>query len=96
MVPGAQQFDLTSSAGERTYRVFVAIPAKPAPVGGYSVLYVMDGNAMFLTALESVRALERRPDVPKDLATVVVGIGYPEGVDIGIERTLALLSLIHI
>lgn len=90
VVPGAQQFDLTSSEGERTYRVFVAIPAKPAPVGGYSVLYVMDGNAMFLTALESVRALERRPDVPKDLATVVVGIGYPEGVDIGIERTLDL------
>lgn len=90
VVAGAQQFDLTSSAGKRTYRVFVSIPAKPAPAAGYSVLYVMDGNAMFLTALESVRALERRPDVPKDLATVVVGIGYPEGVDTSVERTLDL------
>lgn len=90
VVPDAQQFDLTSSAGKRTYRIFVGIPAKPAPAGGYRVLYVMDGNAMFLTALESVRALERRPDVPKDLATVVVGIGYPAGVDIGVERTFDL------
>ncbi len=87
-VPGAQQFDLR--AGEREYRVFVSVPAKPAPAAGYGVLYVLDGNAMFLTALESVRALERRPDVPKDLATVVVGIGYPEGTDIGTARTFDL------
>lgn len=90
VVPGAQQFDITSTAGKRTYRIFVGMPAKPAPAGGYGVLYVMDGNAMFLTALESVRALERRPDVPKDLATVVVGIGYPDGVDTGVERTFDL------
>ncbi|MEL1263014.1 alpha/beta hydrolase [Pseudoxanthomonas putridarboris] len=89
-VPDAQQFDLTASASQRTYRVFVGLPSKPAPAAGYGVLYVMDGNAMFLTALESVRALERRPDVPKDLATIVVGIGYPDGVDIGTERTLDL------
>lgn len=89
-VPGTQQFDLQDSASQRTYRVFVAVPAKPAPAAGYSVLYVLDGNAMFLTALETVRALERRPDVPKDLATVVVGIGYPDGTDIGAERTFDL------
>lgn len=89
-VPGTQQFDLQDSATQRTYRVFVAVPAKPAPATGYGVLYVLDGNAMFLTALESVRALERRPDVPKDLATVVVGIGYPDGTDIGAERTFDL------
>lgn len=90
VVPATQQFDLTSTVGGRTYRIFVGIPAKPAPADGYRVLYVMDANAMFLTALESVRALERRPDVPKDLATVVVGIGYPEGVDTSVERTLDL------
>jgi len=89
-VPGTRQFDLQDSATQRTYRVFVAVPAKPAPATGYGVLYVLDGNAMFLTALESVRALERRPDVPKDLATVVVGIGYPDGTDIGTERTFDL------
>lgn len=90
VVPGAQQFDLTSTAGGRTYRIFVGIPAKPAPADGYRVLYVMDANAMFLTALESVRALERRPDVPKDIATVVVGIGYSDGTDVATERTFDL------
>ncbi|MBN8482018.1 MAG: alpha/beta hydrolase [Xanthomonadales bacterium] len=87
-IPGTQQFDIASSSGKRSYRIFVSVPAKAAPEHGYPVLYVLDGNVMFLTALEAVRALERRPDMPKDLATVVVGIGYPDGVDAGVERTL--------
>lgn len=89
-VRGVQQIDLEASGSGRAYRVFVAVPDKPAPAGGYAVLYVLDGNAMFLTALEAVRAFERRPDVPRDLATVVVGIGYPEGTDIAVARTLDL------
>lgn len=87
-LPGSHRFDLASSAGKRNYRIFVSVPAKPAPEHGYPGLYVLDGNVMFLTAVDTVRALERRPDMPKDLATVVVGIGYPEGVDAGVERTL--------
>lgn len=89
-VAGVSQLDLQAASTGRPYRVFVGMPAKPAPESGYAVLYVLDGNAMFLTALEAVRAYERRPDVPRDLATVVVGIGYPEGADIGVERTLDL------
>lgn len=88
-VKGAQQFDLAAADG-RSYRIFVSVPDKPAPRGGYGVFYVLDGNALFLTAMETVRAMERRPDVPRDLATVVVGIGYPDGVDIGSARTLDL------
>ena len=89
-VAGTQQFDLTARGSGRTYRIFVALPDRPAPASGYGVLYVLDGNAMFLTATEAVRALGRRPDVPRDPATVVVGIGYPDGVDVGVERTLDL------
>lgn len=89
-VAGTQQWDLRASGSQRAYRIFVAVPDKPAPASGYGVLYVLDGNAMFLTAVEAVRAYERRPDVPKDIATIVVGIGYPEGSDIGRERTLDL------
>ncbi|MCL7715755.1 alpha/beta hydrolase [Stenotrophomonas mori] len=88
-VHGVQQFDL-EAAGDRAYRILVSVPDKPAPAAGYRALYVLDGNAMFLTALEAVRAMERRPDVPRDLATVVVGIGYPDGVDIAKARTLDL------
>lgn len=87
-VPGSQQFDMTATEGGRRYRIYVSVPAKPAPERGYGVFYVLDGNTMFLTAVETVRALERRPDMPKDLATVVVGIGYPDGVDTAVERTL--------
>lgn len=89
VVKGAQQFDLRSPQG-RDYRIFVAVPDKPAPADGYGVLYVLDGNSMFLTAVETVRATERRPDVPREQATLVVGIGYPEGTDIGVERTYDL------
>ncbi len=89
VVKGAQQFDLHSVQG-RGYRIFVSLPDKPAPAGGYGVLYVLDGNAMFLTAMEAVRATERRPDVPREQATIVVGIGYPDGTDIGRERTYDL------
>lgn len=89
-VARTQQFDLVASGSGRTYRIFVAVPDRPAPADGYGVLYVLDGNAMFLTATEAVRALGRRPDVPRDPATVVVGIGYPDGVDVGVERTFDL------
>lgn len=89
VVKGALQFDLRSPQG-RDYRIFVAVPDKPAPADGYGVLYVLDGNSMFLTAVEAVRATERRPDVPREQATLVVGIGYPEGTDIGVERTYDL------
>ncbi|GAB1408699.1 ferri-bacillibactin esterase BesA [Thermomonas brevis] len=89
-VRGVQQMDLTAKGSGRAYRVFVAVPDKPAPEAGYPVLYVLDANNMFLTALEAVRAFERRPDMPKDIATVVVGIGYPEGTDIAVARTFDL------
>lgn len=89
VIKDAQQFDMQAANG-RAYRIFVSVPHKPPPPSGYGVLYVLDGNAMFLTAMETVRAMERRPDVPRDLATVVVGIGYPDGVEIGPARTLDL------
>ncbi|MFT3754401.1 MAG: alpha/beta hydrolase-fold protein [Pseudoxanthomonas sp.] len=86
-IAGASQWDMPASASGRNYRIFVSAPGKSAPAQGYGVLYVLDANAMFLTAVEAVRAFERRPDVPKDIATVVVGIGYPDGSDIQAERT---------
>lgn len=85
------QWDMHATANGRVYRVFVSLPAKPAPASGYGVLYVMDANAMFLTAVETVRSYERRPDLGADVPpTVVVGIGYPPGTDIPIARTLDL------
>ncbi|KAF1685082.1 esterase [Pseudoxanthomonas broegbernensis] len=87
---GSLQWDQKASASGREYRVFVSIPDRPPPPAGYRVLYVLDGNAMFLTAVEAARAMERRPDVPRDAPAVVVGIGYPPGTDIGAARAFDL------
>jgi predicted alpha/beta superfamily hydrolase len=84
----SQEWLMQASGSHRNYRIFVSMPDKPAPANGYSVLYVLDGNAMFFTAVEAVRAYERRPDVDKNLATIVVGVGYPDAADISVERTL--------
>ena len=36
---------LLSEDGKRRYRVYIGIPQKPAPEGGFPVLYALDGNA---------------------------------------------------
>lgn len=87
VVPNAEQRRLRASGSGREYQVFVAAPAGEAPPQGYAVIYVLDGNAMFLTAVEAVRAQERRPDCDASARALVVGIGYPPGADVGVERT---------
>jgi hypothetical protein len=72
-VPYASYYDFTSAVTGRDYRIFVSIPPVEPPVGGYAVLYLLDGNSAFTTAAYVVGGLllggEIRP-------TVVVGIGY--------------------
>lgn len=56
------------------YQVFVSKPAGPAPDGGFPVLYVLDGNAMFAGFAESRRILDyMKADAAR---TIIVGIGY--------------------
>ncbi|MFC3712977.1 alpha/beta hydrolase [Sphingoaurantiacus capsulatus] len=79
-------FDMKSDTG-RTFRIFVAEPKIAPPPGGYPVFYVLDGNWMFATATDTIRALERRPG---GSPAIVVGIGYPEGAEVNKERALDL------
>ncbi len=83
----AEQRLMTASGSGRRYQVSIAVPQQPAPDGGYPVIYVLDGNAMFLTAVEAVRAWARRRDDGAPPQALVVGIGYPPGSDIPAERT---------
>lgn len=70
VVARAEQFDVTSAQG-RPYRVWIAYPRDERPSDGYGTLYVLDANAMFLTAVDAVRFQHGlRP-------TIVVGVGYP-------------------
>jgi len=73
-MPETESWDMTSATG-RTYRIFVSRPAGEAPEGGYPVLYVLDGNAMFAGFAEArrIQGFGGR-DLDK---MIVVGIGHP-------------------
>ncbi|MEO3947822.1 alpha/beta hydrolase-fold protein [Gorillibacterium sp. CAU 1737] len=74
-MPGTEQFDLISGITGLPYRIFVHVPLKPPPPGGYPVLYAVDGNAYFGSLAEAMRLVTRHPrGLPPG---VVVGIGYP-------------------
>lgn len=73
-MPETESWDMTSAAG-RTYRIFVSRPTGAPPEGGYPILYVLDGNAMFAGFAEArrIQGFGGR-DLDK---MIVVGIGHP-------------------
>lgn len=70
-IPNAEQIDLRSKQG-RDYRIFIAKPTGDAPAAGFPVIYMLDGNSVFGTAVEASR-LQARALGP----VVIVAIGYP-------------------
>lgn len=82
-MPSTQMWDLKADSGE-IYRIFVSFPGpdvKP-PEGGFPVLYVLDGNAMFAGFAEA-RRIQEGTDIGK---AIVVGIGYPGDAAYDIRR----------
>src|SRR3546814_294334 len=73
-VPETESWDMTSAAG-RTYRILISRPAGEAPEGGYPILYILDGNAMFAGFAEA-RRIQGFGDRDLD-KMIVVGIGHP-------------------
>ena len=73
-MPSTQVWDMTADSGE-VYRIFVSYPAAgtAVPEGGFPVLYVLDGNAMFAGFAEA-RRIQEFSDIGK---SIVVGVGYP-------------------
>lgn len=82
---------LMTAANGRRYQMLAAWPKTPPPPEGYAVVYVLDGNIMFNTMAETVRAMARRPGMQQ---TVIIGIGYPPELDRVKERTLDLTARI--
>lgn len=70
----AETWDIEAEHGE-TYRIYVSRPAGDAPPGGFPVLYVLDGNAMFAGFAEARRIQGVYDDDLEQM--IVVGIGYP-------------------
>lgn len=74
IVPETEVFDMTAKHGH-TYRIYVSRPDGDAPEGGYPVLYVLDGNAVFAGFAEARRIHSLyNSGIDK---MIVVGIGYP-------------------
>jgi predicted alpha/beta superfamily hydrolase len=72
---GTRFFDLRSTANGKRYRIFVATPEEAPPARGYPVLYVLDGNTLFATAVQAARARAGGN------ALLIVGVGYPADPD---------------
>lgn len=60
----------------REYEIFVSFPVGPPPPSGFPVLYMLDGNAVFGTVTEAVRAQSRFPERTGVYPAVIVAIGY--------------------
>ncbi|WP_207483666.1 alpha/beta hydrolase [Arenibaculum pallidiluteum] len=85
-VPGAEQWDIVSLATGGVHRIMLWLPQGPPPAGGFPVLYLLDGNATFATAVDALRIRIRRNDATGVPPAVVVGIGYPTDEPFAIER----------
>ena len=71
-MPFTATWDMRAAHGA-TYRIFVSYPEGEAPEGGFPVLYVVDGNALFASFAETRRMI----GWTKGQEMIVVGIGYP-------------------
>lgn len=70
-------FDRVAATGGAPYRIFMRRPPGDAPAAGWPVLYLLDGNAIFATAVEALRAQAPWPLGTGIRDAVVVAIGYP-------------------
>lgn len=74
-LPGTRSWEVASPDGP--YRLFGWRPEGEAPAGGFPVLYLLDGNAVFFTAVEALRVQQRRAEATGVHPMVVVAVGYP-------------------
>ena len=78
-LPGTSVFDIAPSgeAGALPCRVFVYTPPGEPPAAGWPVLYLVDGNAVFATAVDAIRAQASYPKGTNVTHGLIVAIGYP-------------------
>ncbi|MCJ1960192.1 alpha/beta hydrolase [Novosphingobium mangrovi (ex Hu et al. 2023)] len=86
VIAGSDTFAMTSQAGAH-YRVHVQVPERPAPPGGFAVLYLLDGDMTFASAVETAQRLARFGRDEGQSEGIVVAIGYPDGDDMLARRS---------
>ena len=75
-IPGAWQRDVVSRGGH-PYRLLLWRPSGPPPAAGWPVTYLLDGNAVFGTAVEIAAAASMGFGPTRARPGAVVAIGYP-------------------
>ncbi|GLK90180.1 alpha/beta hydrolase [Pseudomonas turukhanskensis] len=83
---GTEQWSMKSAEG-RDYRIMISLPEGDVPyTGGYPVVYVVDGNALF----PALHAAKRAQEAFK--GSIVVAIGYPSDTPYDFNRRAFDLS----
>ena len=75
-LPNSYSVDWQVDGQVSPYRVFVSVPNVSAPEGGFPVVYLLDGNAFFSSAVTVSQTLTHERAGGKQPA-IIVGIGYP-------------------
>ena len=79
----AEYFDIESKSVDETFRIFVAKPSPLVPDKKYPVIYVLDGNLFFGTAMETVRNLSGAGlGVGEIPMAFTVAIGYKDATNL--------------
>lgn len=89
-LPRSEQFSFSCAANETAYEISLALPEQTAPPSGYRVVYTTDAALLFSTLVATVRAYDTRRHEVGHLPTIVIGIGYPPGVDVVAARSVDL------
>ncbi len=87
VLPRTEQW--TGGTDREPYRIFLGAPDSPPPPQGYPLLVVLDANATFATAYDSMRIQSRRSERTAVDPTVVLGIGYPTDAPHDVVRRVA-------
>ena len=85
MLPQAWQRDFEARDGSR-YRLLISVPAAAAPAGGFPVMVLVDGHALFATAVATASLQASRPEATGVSPAVIIGIGYPDERPFDAER----------
>lgn len=83
--PRIGESTLTARDGS-VYRLLLALPEAPAPARGYPLLVLVDGDALFATAVQTARLQAARPSVTGLDPAAILGIGYPGRAPFDSER----------
>lgn len=74
-LPGAWTTRIRARANDALYRVQIQLPQGPAPAAGFPLVYVLDGNDLFINVADTVRRTSRRPESTGIAPMIVIGVG---------------------